>query len=108
NMHLCLRRIAHNQHTLTLHDALPICYSGPTAINSSTLTASNNTPLGNNSAVTLANVAGVQLILNNSVSIGSLAGGGTTGGNVARNAGQPTVLHYRNNTTFGVQLDDDG
>ena len=57
-------------------------YSGATTVNAGTL-ALNNAAVLRNSAVTLANAAGVLLGLQGSSAIGSLAGGGALGGNVA-------------------------
>ena len=63
-------------------------YTGATAVSAGTLQAGSSTAFGNNSAVTLANVSGATLALNgNNVAIGSLAGGGSTGGNVTLGAG---------------------
>ena len=57
-------------------------YTGATIVSGGTLQAGIATSaFGSNSAVTLANTAGVTLNLNNfSNTIGSLNGGGTTGG----------------------------
>jgi fibronectin-binding autotransporter adhesin len=56
-------------------------YQGATTVNAGVLQAGSNTAFGNNSAVTLANIAGATLDLNGfNVAIGSLAGGGATGG----------------------------
>ena len=58
-------------------------YTGATIVSGGTLQAGATSAFGSNSAVTLANTAGVTLNLNNfSNTIGSLNGGGTTGGNV--------------------------
>ena len=68
-------------------------YTGTTTVNGGVLQAGVLTnAFGTNSAVTLANIAGVALDLagfNNS--IGSITGGGTTGGNVTLGAGTLTV-----------------
>ncbi len=69
-------------------------YTGPTVINSGTLVsaatwAGAGGPLGVNSAVSLANSAAAALVLSNSTWIGSLTGGGATGGNV--NVGGSTL-----------------
>ena len=73
-------------------------YTGATTVNAGTLqagvasVANMSGAFGNNSAVTLANVAGVTLALNNfSTQIGSLTGGGTTGGNVTLGTATLTV-----------------
>src|SRR5207253_1408311 len=78
-------------------------YSGPTVVNSSLLTAQSSTALGNNSAVVLANVSGVQLNLSSNVSIGSLAGGGSNGGNVSL-SNTLTVGGDNTSTTFSGQI----
>ena len=58
-------------------------YSGPTSITGGTIKTTSTSALGN-SAVTLANTAGVVLDISASnLAIGSLAGSGVTGGNVA-------------------------
>ncbi len=58
-------------------------YSGATRVSAGLLELDNGFAIGDNSAVTLDNTAGVSLKLNNAnEAIGSLAGGGTTGGNV--------------------------
>ncbi len=78
-------------------------YTGATIVNAGTLRAGGNgTSFGNNSAVTLANVAGATLDLAGfSTTIGSLAGGGTTGGNVSLGAGQLTTGGDNTSTSYG-------
>ena len=67
-------------------------YSGTTAVNGGTLKAGSSQALGTNSAVTLTNAASTVLDLNGySNSIGSLSGGGTTGGNVSLGTATLTV-----------------
>jgi autotransporter-associated beta strand protein len=65
-------------------------YTGNTAITGGTVITSNANALGDKSVVTLSNVSGAILQLNNSLSIGSIAGGGSTGGNLVLGTG--TVL----------------
>lgn len=72
-------------------------YTGATSITGGVVQANNLSALGNNSVLTLSNIAGVQMQLLNSLNIGSLAGGGTTGGNVLLNTG--TVLNTGANNT---------
>ncbi|MCW1923879.1 autotransporter-associated beta strand repeat-containing protein [Luteolibacter arcticus] len=79
-------------------------YTGTTTVNAGTLRAGvvsaggTNGAFGNGAALTLADVAGANLDLAGfATDIGSLAGGGTTGGNVALGAGTLTV--GRNNTS---------
>lgn len=77
-------------------------YQGATAIDEGTLRAGSATAFGNNSAVTFANVAGATLDLNNfNISVGSLAGGGTTGGNVTLGAGNLTTGGNNTSTSYG-------
>lgn len=58
-------------------------FSAPITISLGTLNLNTNQAAGINSAVTVANTSGANLgIFNGNVTIGSLAGGGTTGGTV--------------------------
>jgi autotransporter-associated beta strand protein len=73
-------------------------YTGATTVNSGTLqagvasVAGVSGAFGKNSAVTMANTAGAVLALNGfNTQIGSLAGGGTTGGNVTLGTGTLTI-----------------
>ncbi len=77
-------------------------YTGITNVNAGVLRAGASTSVfGNNSAVTLANVSGAQLDLNNfNVSIGSLAGGGATGGNVTLGSGILTMGGNNTSTSY--------
>ena len=79
-------------------------YTGPTNVTAGTLqagvasSAGVNGAFGLNSAVTLANTSGVTLALNNyNTQIGSLAGGGATGGNVT--LGSATLTTGGDNTS---------
>lgn len=74
-------------------------YSGTTTINGGTLVASNGNAIGNSSAVVLANVSGAQLVLSSSETIGSLSGGGATGGNVVVNTGTTLTTGGDNTST---------
>ena len=81
-------------------------YTGPTTINAGTLkagvaTAGADGAFGNNSAVTLANVASAKLdITGFNNSIGSLAGGGSTGGNVILGSATLTVGGNNQTTSY--------
>ena len=82
--------------TLTLSGAGT--YTGPTTVSAGTLkagvasVANTSGALGNNSAVSMANVAGVSLnITGFNTQIGSLTGGGATGGSVTLGAATLTV-----------------
>ena len=73
-------------------------YSGSTTVNGGILKAGSTQSFGVNSAVSLANTAGVGLdITGFNTTIGSLTGGGTTGGNV--NLGAATLTMGSDNTT---------
>ena len=62
----------------------PSVYAGTTTITAGAIQATTTTALSPYSPISLANTAGVLLDLNsNANTIGSLTGGGTTGGNVA-------------------------
>ena len=83
-------------------------YTGPTTINAGSLSITGGSAIGDSSAVTLANVAGANLTVNASETIGSLAGGGSLGGNVIL-AGGSTLTAGANNasTTFGGTVTGD-
>ncbi|MEI6715084.1 MAG: autotransporter-associated beta strand repeat-containing protein, partial [Verrucomicrobiota bacterium] len=67
-------------------------YSGPTTVSSGTIQAGGTQAFGTNSAVTLMNQSGVALNLNGfSNTIGSLVGGGTSGGYVVLGSGTLTT-----------------
>ncbi|WP_342363838.1 beta strand repeat-containing protein [Terrarubrum flagellatum] len=74
-------------------------YTGTTTISAGTLELQGGAAIANTSAVVLANVAGATLAITNSEIIGSLAGGGTTGGNVTIAAGQALTLGANNSST---------
>lgn len=76
-------------------------YTGATNLNAGTLIASSSNAIGDTSAVTIANVAGTTLVLSTSETIGSLSGGGTTGGNVNLNASPLTTGGNNASTTYG-------
>ncbi len=85
-------------------------YTGTTTINGGILQAGASACVfGTNSAVTLANTPGVSLDLNNlDVPIGSLAGGGASGGNVLLGTGTLTVGGNNGNTTYSGVLSGNG
>jgi autotransporter-associated beta strand protein len=85
--------------TLTL--AANNLYSGTTQISGGVLRAGGNSAFGSNSIVNLANTAGVALDLNgSSQSIGSLTGGGSTGGNVILGGGTLAIGSANTSGTF--------
>ena len=90
-------------------------YAGATAVSGGTLqagVASNpgvNGAFGLNSAVTLANTAGVVLDLNNfNTQIGSLATGGSTGGNVTLGTATLTTGGNNTNTSYAGVISGSG
>lgn len=85
-------------------------YTGATTINAGVLkTAVATNALGSNSAVVLANTAGATLDTTNlSQTIGSLAGGGTTGGNVLLGTGTLTVGGNNTSTTYSGTISGSG
>ena len=90
-------------------------YSGPTVINQGTFVVAGGStgvgpgPLGYNSTVSLANAAGVGVLLNGySVQIGSLAGGGPLGGNVTNGGGNLTLGADGTSQTYGGNITGTG
>ena len=75
-------------------------YTGTTSVIGGTLGLSGGSAIADTGAVVLANTAGVVLALQSSETIGSLAGGGATGGNVALNANTLTAGGNNATTTF--------
>jgi autotransporter-associated beta strand protein len=86
-------------------------YTGATTVNAGVLKsgAGSTSAFGVNSATTLANVAGAILDLSSaSASIGSLAGGGTTGGNVSLGANRLTVGGLNTSTAYSGVISGTG
>ena len=77
-------------------------FTGATTINSGTLALSNGAAIADSNAVSLANTSGVSLVLNNSETIGSLAGGGGAGGNVILLGDLTTGSNNANTSYAGV------
>lgn len=76
--------------------------TGATTVNGGTLALSGGSAIADTAAVSLANSAGVSLLLNASETIGSLAGGGTTGGNVNLQGNTLTVANATSTNFAGV------
>ena len=75
--------------------------AGNATINSGTLVAGVDTALSGTSAISLANAAGTTFdVTNRTIAIGSLAGGGTAGGNVLVGAGTLTTGGDNTSPTF--------
>jgi fibronectin-binding autotransporter adhesin len=84
-------------------------YSGATTINGGVLQAGSGTALSNTTAVNLANGGGIALDLNGfSMAIGSLAGGGASGGNVTLGSGNLTLGNNGLNTSFAGIISGSG
>lgn len=75
-------------------------YTGSTIINAGTFVVSGGSAIPNASVVTFADVAGATLKLNASETVGSLEGGGLTGGSVDLQANTLTVSGNASNTIF--------
>ncbi|NBT24842.1 hypothetical protein EBT11_09455, partial [bacterium] len=67
-------------------------YTGDTTVLGGTLTLNSGQGLSDTGAVTLSNTSGVTLKVNASETIGSLRGGGTTGGNITLAEGQNLTI----------------
>ncbi len=84
-------------------------YTGDTVIGGGTLAVAGGSAIGDLSAVTLANVTGATLVVSNSETVGSLAGGGANGGNVLLISGADLITGGNNNsTTFGGSVTGTG
>ncbi|QQE12597.1 autotransporter-associated beta strand repeat-containing protein [Planctomycetota bacterium] len=77
-------------------------YSGGTTISAGTVIASGGNAIGDSGTVTIADVDGAILQLNNDETIGALAGGGTTGGRVDLGGNILTVIDDSDTTFAGV------
>jgi autotransporter-associated beta strand protein len=85
--------------TLNLLSSSAGSYGGATTISAGTLAIAGGFSIPDTSAVSLANVAGATLQLNANETIGSLSGGGATGGEVAL-GGNTLSVGDATNTTF--------
>ena len=83
-------------------------YSGTTTISGGTLALAGGTALPDTGAVVLTNTAGATLLLNASETIGSLAGGGASGGNVNLQSHVLTTGGANTDTTFSGVLSGTG
>ncbi len=93
--------------TLTL--SAPDSYQGVTTITNGTMKAGAAGALSSSSAFTLANTAGAVLNLNNfNNTVGSLAGGGTSGGNVNLGSGVLTTGSATASTTYSGIISGSG
>jgi autotransporter-associated beta strand protein len=83
-------------------------HTGGTAITQGTLALSGGNALGDATAVTLSNSSGVVLAINASETIGSLRGGGSTGGATQIAAGQTLTVAETGTSTYAGQLAGSG
>jgi len=84
-------------------------YTGATTIDGGILRVGSATALASTTAVTLANVSGVALDLNNfSFGIGALSGGGSLGGNVTLGSGNLTLGSDNGNGSFAGLISGTG
>jgi fibronectin-binding autotransporter adhesin len=74
-------------------------HTGTTTVSGGTLELQNGAAISNTGAVVLDNTAGVNLLVTDSETIGSLAGGGASGGNVQIAAGQTLTTGGANTST---------
>ncbi len=84
-------------------------YQGATTINSGTLQAGVANCLQTNTSLSLANVASAQFLLNNnSTTVGSIAGGGATGGNISMGTGNLSTGGNSSSTSYGGVISGSG
>ena len=93
-----LRKIGAGKLTLTGANS----YEGDTDIDAGELELNNSdsAALHDSSAVKLANVAGAQLTVTNSETIGALSGGGAAGGNIEIASGERLTINQAGPTTY--------
>jgi autotransporter-associated beta strand protein len=92
--------------TLTL--ANTNTYTGTTTINEGVLAITNGSAIANAGAVSLSNNAGAVFAVNSSETIGSLRGGGASGGNVNMASGQTLTVAETGSQTFAGLIIDSG
>ena len=83
-------------------------FSGPVAVQGGTLTLQGGAALTDGVALSLANAAGVGLVLLGDETVGSLAGGGAMGGNVTLNSFTLRAGGNQTSTVFGGVLSGSG
>ncbi len=77
-------------------------YTGPTTVDAGALTLNGGAAIADTAAVVLGNTAGVSLTLGASETIGTLVGGGASGGNTSLGANTLTVGDASNTAYAGV------
>jgi autotransporter-associated beta strand protein len=83
-------------------------YTGTTTINAGNLTLTGGSAIFDTGAVTLANTAGAILHVAQSETIGSLSGGGASGGYVSIAASQSLTINGTSSTTFSGIISGSG
>ena len=84
-------------------------FTGATTVSTGILRLAGGAAVGDSSAVTLANASGTILDLNgSSETIGSLAGGGASGGNVTLGGGTLTAGYNNSSTTYAGIISGSG
>jgi autotransporter-associated beta strand protein len=75
-------------------------YTGGTTINAGTLSITGGSALADTGTVSFADASGAVLSVSTSETIGSLSGGGASGGNIVIASGQTLTVNQAANTTF--------
>ncbi len=83
-------------------------YTGTTTVQGGTLILSNGSAIADAAAVLLDNTAGVNLVVTNSETIGSLRGGGATGGSVSLAPNQTLTVAETGSQTFAGVISNSG
>jgi fibronectin-binding autotransporter adhesin len=94
--------------TNTIHLCNTTTTAGAISVESGTLATVQTASNAANASLTLANTAGVNLSLGVGLSLGSLSGGGTTGGNVALGANTLTVGALNASANFAGTISGTG
>jgi fibronectin-binding autotransporter adhesin len=83
-------------------------FSGGTTIQAGNLTLSGGSAISDSGTVSLANTAGTVLHIAASETIGSLSGGGSSGGNISIASGQTLTLNQTSTGSFGGTITGSG
>ncbi|MEY3481120.1 MAG: hypothetical protein RIQ71_1895, partial [Verrucomicrobiota bacterium] len=83
-------------------------YTGTTTINGGTILLTNGNALADSSTVVLSNASGASLDVRSSETIGSISGGGNTGGNVALASGSTLTVAEAGSASYAGALSGSG
>jgi autotransporter-associated beta strand protein len=83
-------------------------YTGGTTISAGNLTISGGAALADNGLVTLSNTSGAVLSVSTSETIGSLSGGGGSGGDIVIGSGQALTVNQTTATTYSGGISGSG